>query len=168
LTTEIKEEIKMKKITAIILVIISLFAGVGIGIGATTEKPTTTEKTFDWLQVYDGIADDLELLKVYNSADLTAEILENRNGDLIIEKIYGIVIDAEGNGKILEGNEDFKKAHNREYNSIAEHNHYISYKRVAEAEQGDIILTYCIYNPDSSYTDDIIFRFDYIMDNVED
>ena len=158
----------MKQITAIILTIISIFAGAGM----TAEKPTTTaettEKTFNWVEAYDEIADDLELFKVYHTADLTAETLENRNGDLIIEKIYGIVIDDEGNGKILESNEDFVKAHNRDYNGIAEHNYYISYKRVEGAKQGDIILTYCIYNPNSNYSDDIIARFDYIMDNVED
>lgn len=158
----------MKQITALILTIISIFAGAGV----TAEKPTATaetaEKTFDWVEAYDEIADDLELFKVYNSADLTEEILINRNGDLIIEKLYGIVIDDEGNGKILESNDDFKKAHNREYNSITEHNYYISYKRVAGVKQGDIVLTYCIYNPDNNYSDDIIARFDYIMDNIED
>ena len=158
----------MKQIIAVILSIISIFAGVGAGVKAiATEKPIEV-KTFNWVGVYDEVSDSLELFKVYNSADLTEEILINRNGDLIIEKLYGIVIDDEGNGKILESNEDFAKAHNRDYNGIAEHNYYISYKRVEGVKQGDIVLTYCIYNPDSNYSDDIIARFDYIMDNVED
>lgn len=158
----------MKQITAIILTIITFFAGAG----ATADKPTATAetevKTFSWVEFYDEITNDLELFKVYNSADLTAERLENRNGDLIIEKLYGIVIDEEGNGKILEGQQDFIKAHSRQYENIDFNNYYISYKRVAGVKQGDIILTYCIYNPDSNYSDDIIARFDYIMDNVED
>ena len=157
----------MKQITAVILTIIAFFMG-----ATTAEKPTTTAeataKTFSWVENYDEIADDLELFKIYNSADLTEEILINRNGDLIVEKLYGIVIDDEGNGKILESNDDFKKAHNRQYESIDFNNYYISYKRVEGVKKGDIVLTYCIYNPNSNYSDDIIARFDYIMDNVED
>jgi hypothetical protein len=166
LTAEIKEDITMKQITAVILTIIAFFTG------ATAEKPTataeTTEKTFSWVEAYDRMADDLELFKVYNSADLIAERLENRNGDLIIEKLYGVVIDAEGNGRVLMTDEDIIKAHNRDYNSIAEYNYYISYEGTARAKKGDIVLSYFIYNPDSNYSDDIIARFDYIVDNVED
>lgn len=155
----------MKQITAVILTIIAFF----MGATTTAEKPTATAETiFNWAESYDEMADDLELFKVYNSADLTAEILENRNGDLIIEKLYGMVIDDEGNGKILEGQQDFVKAHNRDYNGIAEHNYYICYQGIEGVKKGDIILTYCIYNTDNNYIDDIIARFDYIMDNVED
>jgi hypothetical protein len=126
-------------------------------------KAEPTEKVINWTAFYDELTEENELLKVYDSADLTAEILSNRNGDLIIEKVYGVVVNTEGDGIALESNEDFVKAHNRDYNSIADN--YISYKSVEGAEENDIVLTYFIYNPDSNYTDDIIERFDYIIDD---
>lgn len=161
---------KFDKILYTIFVLgINLFIGVSLMLLIhPTETATATENSINWVEFYDNTAEEFELLKVYNSANLTAEILENRNGDLIIEKVYGICIDDEGNGRILESDEDFKKAHNRDYNGIAEHNYYISYKGTAKAQQGDIVISYFIYNPDSNYIDDTIARFDYIMGNVED
>lgn len=167
-----------KIISIVISILIGLCIGLAVGNIPTaeteaTETTTATEttaeqKVFSWFNYYEEITDDLELFKVYNFADLTEETLINRNGDLIIEKVYGVVVDTEGNGKILVNDEDFKKAHNRDYNGIAEYNYYISYKGTEKAQQGDIVLSYFIYNPDSNYTDDTMARFDYIMDNVED
>ena len=158
-----------KIISAVISILIGLCIGFILGNIPTAEKTTeATEKTFSWLEFYEATADEFELFKVYNSADLTAEKLLNRNGDLIIEKVYGVVVDTEGNGKILETQDDFIKAHNRDYNTMAEHNYYINYTNTAGVKEGDIVLSYMIYNPDTFYTDDIIARFDYIMDNVED
>ena len=163
-----------KIISAVISILIGLCIGLAVGniptaeITATETETTAEQTTFSWFKFYEKITNDLELLKIYNSAELTEEILTHRNGNLIIEKVYGVVVDTEGNGRILEGDEDFKKAHNRDYNGIAEHNYYINYKGTEEAQQGDIVLSYFVYNPDSNYTDDVIARFDYIMDNVED
>jgi hypothetical protein len=154
-------------ISAVISIIIGVCIGLAVG-NIPTAEATATEKPFSWLESYEETADHLELFKVYNSADLTEERLLNRKGDLIIEKVYGVVINAEGEGKVLETQEDFKKAHNRDYDTMAEHNYYIDYKDTAEAKEGDIILSFIIYNPDTFYKDDIVARFDYIMDSVED
>ena len=90
-------------------------------------------------------------IEEYWSEDLTFDILEKRQhtGTIIVEKIIGTVIDKKKNGKIMG----------------AEAGHdYISYKRVKGAKKGDTILTICIYNPDNGYCDDILERFDYIID----
>jgi len=97
---------------------------------------------------YREITDNLNIIQVIDSADLTTEMLENRNGKLIIEKIIGIVTDNNGNGKILNAPEQFN---------------YISYKYVEGAQKGNVILTYCVYNPYTDYYDDILYRFDYIL-----
>jgi hypothetical protein len=88
-------------------------------------------------------------LHIIESSDLTGEILQNRNGDIIIEVIIGMVTSDEGDGEILN-------CHNPKYN-------YISYRDVEGACKGNIILSYVIYNPENNYVDDILYRFDYIV-----
>lgn len=105
----------------------------------------------DNLDFYNQIADDLEIVQIYDVDDLDYETLTNRNGNIIIEKIIGIVLDEAGNGEILNTN--------TEYN-------YINYQNVKDARIGDIVLTYCIFNPDTNYEDDIIDRMDYIIDRT--
>ena len=105
----------------------------------------------DNLDFYNQIADDLEIVHIYDVDDLDYETLTNRNGNIIIEKIIGIVLDEAGNGEILNTN--------TEYN-------YINYQNVKDARIGDIVLTYCIFNPDTNYEDDIIDRMDYIIDRT--
>ena len=90
-----------------------------------------------------------EKIQIIESSELTFEILENRNGAIIIEECIGTVITSKGDGEILNPN---NPTHN-----------YISYKCVENANVGDMILTYFIYNPETNYIDDILYRFDYII-----
>lgn len=83
--------------------------------------------------------------QTYNTKDLTSEILTNRTAEVVIvEEINGIVLDDEGNG-------------------IDENGNYISYKNV-DSVKGEIITTYCIYNPNTNFEDDIIYRIDFKSD----
>lgn len=119
-------------------------------IGTIATATTAHAETVDF---YKGISDDLNIIQVYDTDELNYDILVNRNGNIVIERINGQVINAEGDGRILNTDND--------------HYNYISYKYVEGAEVGDIILTYCIFNPDTAYEDDIIDRFDYIIDRTE-
>ena len=110
----------------------------------------------DTLEFYKNLVEELDFLKVYDSSELTLELLINRNENLIIEKCIGEVINSEGNGRVLNGNYDGN--FDSEY-------YYINYSSVEGADTGDIILTYFIYNPDTNYDDDILLRFDYIIDD---
>ena len=83
------------------------------------------------------------IYQIYDSSDLTEDILANRQGKLIIEKCVGIVSDDEKNGSLEDGS-------------------YISYADV-DCANGDIITTYLIYNPETNYIDDVIERFDYVQ-----
>lgn len=84
-------------------------------------------------------------VEVYNTSDLSAETLENRNGNIIIERVLGIVTDAEnGHGCEFNGN-------------------YISYSSVDDISNGDLVCTYLIYNTDTNCIDDIAARYDYVM-----
>ena len=89
-----------------------------------------------------------DYIEIINSYDLTIEELQSRNGKLIIEKVIGQVDNfATGAGHQLD-NPDF----------------YISYKGVEGISNGNIICTYFIYNPENNYEDDILYRYDYIID----
>lgn len=84
-------------------------------------------------------------VEVINANELTAEMLENRNRNIIIERVFGVVTDAEnGHGCEFNGN-------------------YISYKSVDNISNGDVICTYLVYNPDTNCIDDIAARYDYVM-----
>lgn len=83
--------------------------------------------------------------EMFSTSELTGEMLENRmNGDkVIVERTKGIVLDDELNGSAED--------------------HYISYRSVEGAQPGDEIITYLVYNPATSYIDDIIERYDVIV-----
>lgn len=93
--------------------------------------------------------ESIGVIRTYNAEDLTGDILRHRDGDIIIEKMIGTVVDKKGNGKLM---------------GVGSHYNYISYKGVKGIRKGDTILTVCIYNPANNYEDDIVERFDYIID----
>lgn len=87
---------------------------------------------------------------IYDSNDLTLDMLENRNGRVIIERCYGVVIDAEnGAGKVL--------------NPYDEDYDYISYSRCEGIREGTLMMTYLVYDPDTNYFDDIMERYDCVV-----
>lgn len=97
---------------------------------------------------YYAYAESLDLIEVVNSTDLTMEELAGRNGKLIIEQVVGIVTNAEtGEGYII-GYPDY----------------YMDYSMVKGIEDGSVVCSYMVYNPDSNYEDDILIRFDYVID----
>lgn len=91
------------------------------------------------------------IVQVVDCNNLTEEMLTTRadHNMMYIERIYGIVTDNEKNGKVLNPPEDG--------------GYYISYASVEDAEIGDVIITYCVYNPYSNYDDDVIERWDFIQ-----
>lgn len=110
-------------------------------------------------EIVDGILEytegDTSLVSIYETDDLTAEILEARTEHdyLIVERLVGICINDEGDGRIINTTDS---AHN-----------YLSY-RFTCAHAGDIVVTYCIYNPTTDYVDDIAERFDMIVCNTNE
>lgn len=88
---------------------------------------------------------------LYDSSELTAEIIETRKGTTIIERCIGFVTNGQtGDGEILN-------AANADYN-------YISYRSVDQKYcDGTVFLTYLIYNPDNNYIDDITERYDFVI-----
>lgn len=83
------------------------------------------------------------ICQLYDSSELTEDVLANRQGKLIIEKCIGTVIDDEKNGSLEDGS-------------------YISYADV-DCVKGDTVITYLIYNPNTNYIDDVIDRIDFVQ-----
>lgn len=150
----------MKKFMNGIAVIICLTVGIIIGYSLpNTEKSTTdniisttneTEYYNSQVEFYDDIITDINAVQIYETNELTYDMLTNRNGKIIIEKVIGKVENDNLDGKIL--------------NCIDEEHDYICYKRVDGVKKGNTVLTYFIYNPYTSYTDDVLTRIDFIID----
>ena len=135
---------KASEIIAVIFIIAFLATFYRHEVIPTLENHDATSETD-----YYAYAESLDLAEIINSPALTMEVLENRNGKLIIERIVGEVTDAEtGEGYII-GWPEF----------------YIDYAEVQGISNGDIICSYLIYNPDNNDCNDIMLRFDYIIDN---
>lgn len=93
-----------------------------------------------------------ENIVVYDSSELTADILENRRGTTIVERCFGMVTDAENGDGVMLNPAD------KEYD-------YIGYRGISlPLSDGTVVLSYMVYNPNNEYVDDIVERYDFILD----
>lgn len=127
---------RIKKMITIALVTVSI-------IGNTTSAPVQATQ-------YSEAVKAAPMVKVIDCNDLTEEMLTSRkeHNIMYIERIIGKVTDNKKNGKIL--------------NPPVNGGYYISYDRVEDARKGDLIITYCVYNPYTNWEDDVIERWDFI------
>lgn len=145
----------MKK-TYVLSMATSLLLGVFIGYHAQGNETIQTENAMDncsQIAFYDNMIQNINAIEIYDNADMTEEILTNRDGKIIVEKIVGKVTNYKLDGKILNCNSNNEG--------------YMSYKRVDGAKENDTILTYYIYNPFTNEQDDVLTRLDFIIDDNE-
>lgn len=96
---------------------------------------------------------------IYDSRNVTGGMLANRTKSekIIIERVIAMITNAdrEGDATVLNTNGDYT---------------YISYYGTdLDYTTGTIMITYLMYNPETDYEDDIIERYDYVLDrNFED
>lgn len=76
--------------------------------------------------------------------DMVTEVLENRNGKIIIEVLEATVLDDCGNGSDECG-------------------FYVKYDETRFLK-GDKVQSVFVYNPDTNYADDILYRVDTLID----
>lgn len=146
--------------------LVCLMVGILIGLNVSQVKTSNiiqTNNQTDYynsqVEFYDNMIEDANTMEIYNTSELTPQIMANRNGKVIVEKIVGKVINDRLDGEILncdieEGGYTNKDGEN-----------YISYQRVDGAKKGDKILTYYIYNPFTNEQDDVMTRLDFIIDD---
>lgn len=93
---------------------------------------------------------EVYLYQLYDSSELTGDMLENRNGSVIVERCIGIVVNKEtGDGRLLNYQDP-------DY-------YYISYNSMDDIRDGTIVLSYMVYNPGNNYIDDIMDRYDFVI-----
>lgn len=93
-------------------------------------------------------------IEIWETDDLTLdEIITRQDRDaLVIERLVGVVLNENGDGRVL--------------NTADPYYNYISYRGIPGARPGDIVVTYCFYNPENDVEDDIIERYDTIICNA--
>lgn len=117
--------------------------------GGDTDSDIISEALYN-LESYRNISDKLNAVEIYDSENLTYDILTNRNGKTIVEKTYGVVLDEEGNGMQLNP-------------SVAGQD-YIKYH---DLPVGSVVLSVFVYNPETNAEDDIISRSDFVLDTLD-
>ena len=144
-----------------------LLIGILIGLNLSqvkTDKVISTEDKTDYynsqVEFYDEMIEDINTLKIYDTNDLTPQVMANRNGKIIVEKIVGKVTNDKLDGEILNCNAEEGGYTNKDGGN------YINYERVEGAKKGDKILTYYIYSPFTNEQDDVLTRLDFIIDDT--
>lgn len=117
--------------------------------GGDAESDMISDALYN-LESYRKMSDKLNAVEIYDSEDLTYDILTNRNGKTIVEKTYGVVLDEEGNGMQLNP-------------SVAGQD-YIKYH---DLPVGSVVLSVFVYNPETNVEDDIISRSDFVLDSLD-
>ena len=90
---------------------------------------------------------------MYDSSELSIDIIESRNGKVIVERCVCYVdtyINGDGSGTILNAfDEDYSYMH---YSGLSE-----------EINIGTIVVSYFVYNPDTNYVDDTTDIYDFVL-----
>lgn len=146
---------------------VCLGIGFSIGLNMTDDVSITETKVHDGIYVdnvsqvefYDSMIQDVNTIEIYDTSELTPQIMADRKGKIIVEKIIGQVTNSNLDGIILNCDTDNGGYTNKDGGN------YISYERVDGAKAGDKILTYYIYNPFTNEQDDVLTRMDFIIDD---
>ena len=159
---------KKRIIRALLAMMVSVSV-IGCNTIKTVDSTAETDSYIDMNTVvsYSGTADGLQLnfrdgtgyyLEIPREPDSLTEVfyigsesdheklldvLENRNGKIVIEVSNGTVLDNEGNGKDICG-------------------YYIKYDS-SRFSAGDQVQSVFVYNPETNYIDDIVSRTDTLI-----
>ena len=95
--------------------------------------------------------------KIVDASEVTYDMLWNRmeTGQTIVERIIGFCTNypEKYDGHVMNMNDSDGGGY------------YLSYKGTdLELIDGTIVITYCVYNPATNYEDDIIERYDFVLD----
>ena len=139
-----------------------LSVGISIGLNMADDVSITETSVHDGkyldtvsqVEFYDSMIQDVNAIEIYDTSELTSQIMANRNGKIIVE-----ITNHNLDGKILNCDTDNGGYTNKDGGN------YISYERVDGAKEGDKILTYYIYNPFTNVQDDVLTRLDFVIDD---
>lgn len=143
---------KVQKIVGFLLCGLSIIAISGCSININCREIDDGQaREIEDLFIMELEEDGLTNYRVLDSSEVTDEVLQNRNGVVIIERCFAILTDDDGNARLL--------------NPAYPDRWYISYKWSSEPnlKKGTVLVSYMVYNPETSYTDDITERYDFIL-----
>ena len=139
----------MARIISMILLFLQLFTSMVASPPRYFEFNGHVRDIGDYSAIEKSIIDEHPDCVLYDASELTAEILEHRNGTVIIERCVGLVTETNKgkHGIILNDN-----------------NSYISYNSLEEEIcEGTVVVTYFVYNANNNYIDDITERYDFVV-----
>lgn len=117
----------------------------GIALSALTVHVVNSKTAEDETIIVDS-TQSLPENVVHIVEDATWEELESRPlYTTTVEVVHGTVTSEDGDGETVNGS-------------------YIYYGHIDNIEVGDHVTTYCVYNPETQYADDIIARTDYVQE----
>ena len=148
---------------------ICLSIGFSIGVNFSDDVTITETRVHDGkyldnvsqVEFYDSMIQNVNAIEIYDTSELTPQVMANRSGKIIVEKVIGKVTSNNLDGEILNCNVNDGGYGNKDGGN------YISYERVDGAKEGDKIVTYFVYNPFNNEQDDVMTRLDYIIDDNE-
>lgn len=111
------------------------------------------------VEFYDSMIQNVNVIEIYDTSELTPQVMASRSGKIIVEKVIGRVTSDALGGEILNCNVNDGGYGNKDGGN------YISYERVDGVKKGDKIVTYFIYNPFNNEQDDVMTRLDFIIDD---
>lgn len=138
------------KIAMVVAMIITLTITVNARTVIKANRLTVTQGKFGTKVKWDGKVirwyDFNGKVKLVPERKLAVHMLEKRkNRILYIEKVTGRVLNNRLDGRTTNGN-------------------YISYRSLkGKVRKGDVVITYCIYNPYTHWFDDIDERYDVVI-----
>ena len=143
--------------------------GIGFSVGLNVADDVSIKETkvhdgmyidnVSQVEFFDNMIKDVDTIEIYDTSELTPQVMANRKGKIIVEKIIGKVTSHNLDGEILNCNTDNGGYTNKDGGN------YINYERVDGAKKGDKVLTYYIYNPFTNEQDDVLTRMDFIIDD---
>ena len=141
----------MKKIMMMVMIFICVFSINGNAKVVAKERYLTVTQTkagtkVKWMGKTIRWYDFNGKVKLVNGNQLTEKnLIKRKNKVLYIERIVGRVVNKRLDGKTSDG-------------------YYISYKSLkGKAHKGNVVITYCVYNPYTHWIDDIDERYDIII-----
>ena len=136
---------KMAKILKLAIITTLLIAACGIKTQAMSREAKQEVKTVR-NEIVRKYTKKNRKVKFYKTKDLTIKRLWNRKrNEIIVERTCGTVLNPKtGDGKAA--------------------GYYINYKCVPEIRKGSKIVSFFVYNPRTRYTDDVIARYDLVID----
>lgn len=136
----------MKRRIASMILTSVLVAVIGCNASTASTSNVSCSMTCNNISIINDIKDNVQVYhsKTRENFDRLTHVIENRNGRIIIEIVDGTVLDNDGNGSDQFG-------------------FYVKYDS-GRYLKGDKVRSIFVYNSNTNYFDDIVYRMDVLIE----